>query len=135
MNRFKELYETLIKYSCAYTQQDFSDQVGIARTIVSQLLNGKKELTEKHIHKICIAYTFVNEQWLREGIGEMFLITPIPISPPKKASCPKRDWKEFYEFAQKQNEVLLQLIVQLKNENALLRNKITAAAEILVSQK
>lgn len=75
MNRFKKVYEDLLELNYVSTQQEFSERVGIARTIVSQLLNDKRELSDKQIQKICRVFPFVNEKWLLDGTGDIYLAT------------------------------------------------------------
>lgn len=72
MNRFKTVYDHIIGAKFAISQEDFARKADISRTIVSQLLTGKRIINEKQIMKICSAFPFVNEEWLRGGEGEAF---------------------------------------------------------------
>ena len=80
MNRFKIVYETILNARYVATQEEFSKRTEISRTIVSQLLNGRRELNRKHISRICEAFPFVNATWLSDGTGDM-LTYDLPIMP------------------------------------------------------
>lgn len=54
------------------TQQEFADRIGIARGNVGAYEVGKNAPSDAVISLICREFD-VNEQWLREGKGEMFL--------------------------------------------------------------
>lgn len=70
MNKFCELYDKIVDSGIVRTQQEFAEKVDISRPVISQLLSGKRELTEKHIRKISRAFPFINQNWLRTGEGE-----------------------------------------------------------------
>ena len=72
MNRFKVIYEHIIGSKYASSQEDFAHKTDISRTIVSQLLTGKRVLNDKQIVKICAAFPFVDSEWLRSGEGMPF---------------------------------------------------------------
>lgn len=49
----------------------FGEKLGIKRNTVSQIENGVNGLSEQNIKSICREFN-VNENWLRNGEGEMF---------------------------------------------------------------
>lgn len=61
------------------TTIQFGDAIGLSNSGISALECGRRNLTEKHIKLICAAYPQVNENWLRDGLGDMF----IPVSAQK----------------------------------------------------
>ena len=61
------------------TTTQFGDALGLTNSSISAIELGRRNLTEKHIKLICAAYPQVNENWLRDGLGDMF----IPISAQK----------------------------------------------------
>lgn len=64
--RVKEIRKTL-----NLTLEKFGKGVGITKTAISRIENGKRCCTEQMIKLICKEYN-VNEEWLRYGKGIMF---------------------------------------------------------------
>lgn len=62
----------LLRKALGLNQEDFAEKVHIAQTTCSQLERGTRKLKDIHIAQICAAFR-VNETWLRNGTGEMFL--------------------------------------------------------------
>lgn len=54
------------------TQREFADALGVKRNTVGQWECGINSITEQIIVSICREFR-VNEEWLRNGTGEMFL--------------------------------------------------------------
>lgn len=50
----------------------FAEQIKIDQSYVSQLINGKRNPSNRIVADICREFN-VNEEWLRTGSGEMFL--------------------------------------------------------------
>lgn len=67
--RVKELRATL-----GLSGEKFGQPIGLKRSAISLIENGKTSLTEQTLLAICREYN-VNEEWLRYGKGEMFLST------------------------------------------------------------
>lgn len=65
--RLKKLRKTL-----DLTQQAFADRIGIARGNVGAYEVGKNAPSDAVISLICREFN-VNEHWLRDGTGEMFI--------------------------------------------------------------
>lgn len=65
--RLKELRNAL-----GYSQREFGDKLGLSRDVISNLELGRVELKEHILKLICEVYN-VNEQWLRTGLGDMFM--------------------------------------------------------------
>lgn len=61
-----------VRNSLGLTLEKFGDPIGIKKSGLSLIENGKNALTEQNIKVICRVYN-VNEHWLRTGEGEMFL--------------------------------------------------------------
>lgn len=64
--RLKELRKYL-----GLTQKSFAQKLGITDSGLSNLENGKRNLTEQMIISICREYN-VNRDWLVDGAGDMF---------------------------------------------------------------
>ena len=54
------------------SQADFGKKIGLARSGISSVENGQRVVQERHIKLILSAFPDVSEDWLRNGIGEMF---------------------------------------------------------------
>ena len=70
--RLKVLIFELRKRKKVYSQAEFAEIVGISRTQFSEIVTGKRRLSDKAIHKIISAIPEINEEWLRTGEGEIF---------------------------------------------------------------
>lgn len=79
--RIKELRKEL-----GLTQQEFSDRIGVKRNTIAQYESGRNAPIDAVITLICREFN-VNEEWLRNGKGEMFQ--------------PKSRNEELFEFAVK----------------------------------
>lgn len=63
--RVKQLREAL-----GQSQEQFGASIGISKSGISNIENGLRKVTEKHIKLICMIYK-INEDWLRNGKGKM----------------------------------------------------------------
>lgn len=66
-NRVRQVLKTL-----NLTQEKFGKAIGYSQSQVGLLLNGQRNIKDKHLLAICLAFN-VSEDWLRTGKGEMFL--------------------------------------------------------------
>ena len=65
--RIKKLLKSL-----DLTQQEFADRIGIKRGAIANYEVGRNIPTDSVVSLICREFN-VNEEWLRNGTGEMFL--------------------------------------------------------------
>ena len=65
-NRLVELRKML-----GLNQDSFAAPINLSRAAVANYESGRRPLTERTIADICRVYS-VNEEWLRNGNGEMF---------------------------------------------------------------
>lgn len=61
-----------LRKSLGLTLEEFGAKVGVGKTAISNIENGKRNLTEQMFKSICREWN-VNEEWLRTGEGEMFV--------------------------------------------------------------
>ena len=54
------------------TQQEFGDRIGIKRNTVANYETGRNEPVDSVVSLICREFK-INEEWLRDGVGEMFV--------------------------------------------------------------
>lgn len=67
--RLKEIRQEL-----GLNQEAFASKIGLIRSTISNIETGNRNLTDRVISDICREFN-VNEEWLRNGIGEMFIET------------------------------------------------------------
>ncbi|WP_154696468.1 helix-turn-helix domain-containing protein [Clostridium botulinum] len=70
-NRIK----TLRKDNLKLTQANFGEKIGLKATAIGQMESGDRNVTDRTIILICNTFD-VNEEWLRNEIGPMFIPTP-----------------------------------------------------------
>ena len=64
----------MIRNAKNLTQDEFGKRIGSARNTIANYENGNRVPSNAVLTSICREYG-VNETWLREGVGEMFLPT------------------------------------------------------------
>ena len=65
----------LLRKTLSLTMEEFGKSVGVTSSAISNIENGKRNLTDQMILSICREFN-VNENWIKTGQGEMF--TPEP---------------------------------------------------------
>ncbi len=70
-----ERLKELRKEHLHLTLEKFGEPLGVKHNTLSQLENGKNNLTDQMILSICRTYN-VNEEWLRNGNGPIFQELP-----------------------------------------------------------
>lgn len=63
-----------IRKALGLTLEKFGDRIGLKKNSVSQIENDRNNLTEANARAICREFN-VNEEWLKNGTGEMFAIS------------------------------------------------------------
>lgn len=66
--RIRNLRKTL-----GLTMEKFGKYLGVGKTAISNIENGNRNVTDQMFKLICREFN-VNENWLRTGNGEMFII-------------------------------------------------------------
>lgn len=74
MNKACERVRELRK-SLKLSQTDFAEELGVTRSVISNIELGIVEIKEYVLRLICSKFN-VSEEWLRNGTGEMFVQTP-----------------------------------------------------------
>ena len=57
------------------SQREFCHRLGMTQSTYAPLETGKREIRDAYVKLICKAYE-VNEDWFKNGIGEMFIGEP-----------------------------------------------------------
>lgn len=60
-----------IREDKGYSQEKFALELGLSRNFINQVENRKKNISDRTVSDICREFN-VNEDWLRNGTGEMF---------------------------------------------------------------
>lgn len=69
--RLKILLDELKNRRIVHNYADFASQMGKPRSIISELLNGKRTISELFVHEMITKFPQVNADWLLTGNGEM----------------------------------------------------------------
>lgn len=99
--RIKKIRETL-----GYNQRDFSQSIKIGQSTLAMLENGKREVNDRHIMLICTVYN-INENWLRDGNGDMFI----------SSSAEERFSKNVAKIQRTDNETLMRWVNAITETN------------------
>lgn len=74
--RLRKVINWLIFTEYAENERDLAEKLGYTKSSFSQIVNGKVPLAEKFVKKLCSADENINEVWIVDGKGEMFLNSP-----------------------------------------------------------
>lgn len=61
-----------LRKALGLTLEEFGAKVGVGKTAISNIENGNRNLTDQMFLSICREWN-VNEDWLRNGSGDMFI--------------------------------------------------------------
>ena len=64
----------ILRKTLKLSGEKFGEKLGVKRSAISDLETGRNNLSEQMLLAICREYN-VNEKWLRNGEGEMFIET------------------------------------------------------------
>ncbi|MEX2461275.1 MAG: helix-turn-helix transcriptional regulator [Paenibacillaceae bacterium] len=70
MTIYKRVME--IRNALHMSQEAFGEGIELSKSGISNIENEVRGVTDRHIKLICLVYN-VNEEWLRNGTGEMFI--------------------------------------------------------------
>lgn len=92
-NRIRELRKVL-----GLSQKEFGEKIGLKQNAVSYMEKNGSTVTEQNIKSICLQYS-INEEWLRNGSGKMFLDN-------------ERRQKEFFDIFEELSPVLQDYLIK-----------------------
>ena len=69
--RIKEAINFLKQQREVLSAGEFASEVGIGKSQLSEVISGKRKVSEKYILKILSRFPQFSEEWLRYGQGEM----------------------------------------------------------------
>ncbi len=98
------------------TQKEFGDRIGIKRNSVALIENGRST-SDQTIFSICREFD-VNEEWLRNGEGEMFKAKPNTIldAMAEKYGYTHRDYvivEKFSNLSRRERDVILDFLTEV----------------------
>ena len=69
--RIRELIDVLKEQRIVLSDGEFANEVGVGKSQLSEVMTGKRKVSEKYIRKMRTRFPEINEDWLRTGEGEM----------------------------------------------------------------
>jgi transcriptional regulator with XRE-family HTH domain len=93
--RIKELRKFL-----GLTLEKFGERLGVGKTAISKIEKGDRNVTDQMFVSICREFK-VNEDWLRDGTGEMFKVPEDETAAIVSTLLEESDDNEFYKMAVK----------------------------------
>ena len=99
------------------TQQEFGERLGIKRNTIATYESGRNEPIDAVVSLICKEFN-VNEEWLRDGSGEMFKAAPSTAldALAEEYSYSHRDYvivEKFSNLSRKDRDVILNFIMEV----------------------
>jgi transcriptional regulator with XRE-family HTH domain len=91
--RIKELRKTL-----GLTMEKFGERLGVKSSAINKIEKGMNNVTDQMFVSICREFK-VNEDWLRDGTGEMFKVPEDETAAIVSTLLEESDDKEFYKMA------------------------------------
>lgn len=69
--RFIKIVKVLKTLNIVRNSQQICDMIGVDRSIFSKIMNGKRQISQYYVDKLCETFPEVNAEWLLTGEGEM----------------------------------------------------------------
>lgn len=85
-----------------FSQKEFAEKIGLKQNAISYMEKDGSTITEQNIKTICAQFS-VNENWLRNGNGEMFLEN-------------EKKQREFFEIFNKLTPILQDYLIKISKE-------------------
>ena len=126
-HKLKEVVTYLKEAKIIRNQQQFVELINGNRTVVSEIITGKRLMSERFIHKVCDVFPIISVNWFLKDEGQMInrefysmshrnessvRVTGIRTSDELERgciNCERLKWK---------NDDLLKEIMELKSENS-----------------
>ena len=71
--RLKIFIETLKSQRVVHNFADFAQQLGKAKSTISEMINGKRTISESFVHEMITKFPMLNYEWMITGKGEMLI--------------------------------------------------------------
>lgn len=79
--RFRDVIRYLRDRELVYNEAQLASKLGIGRSFLSDMKNGRKEITEQTVLKLCELFPVLSAEWLISGVGSM-VVEPAAGHPP-----------------------------------------------------
>ena len=91
--RFRDVIRYLRDRELVYNEAQLASKLGIGRSFLSDMKNGRKEITEQTVLKLCELFPVLSAEWLISGVGSM-VVEPA-VRPPvvESVSIPGDAWE------------------------------------------
>lgn len=91
--RFRDVIRYLRDRELVYNEAQLASKLGIGRSFLSDMKNGRKEITEQTVLKLCELFPVLSAEWLISGVGSM-VVEPA-VHPPvvESVSIPGDAWE------------------------------------------
>lgn len=111
-NRIKKVRKVL-----DLTQQAFAEKIGLKQNSIALIESGKRNTSDQVVLSICREFN-VNEEWLRNGTGEMFKAAPSTAldALAEEFNYSHRDYvivEKFSNLSRKDRDVILNFIMEV----------------------
>lgn len=92
--RFRDVIRYLRDRELVYNEAQLASKMGISRQFLSDMKNGRKEITEQTVLKLCELFPVLSAEWLISGVGSM-VVEPAAVHPPvvESVSIPGDVWE------------------------------------------
>jgi transcriptional regulator with XRE-family HTH domain len=91
--RFRDVIRYLRDRELIYNEAQLASKMGISRQFLSDMKNGRKEISEQTVLKLCELFPVLSAEWLISGVGSM-VVEPA-VHPPvvESVSIPGDAWE------------------------------------------
>lgn len=73
--RLREVVNFLKEQRKVLSDGEFADKIDVGRSQLSEVMSGKRKVSERYILKLLTKFPEISEEWLRTGEGEMLNLT------------------------------------------------------------
>jgi len=71
--RIKSIVDFLKNEKIIRNQRDFVERIGGNYSVVSEIISGKRKISERFVDNICEAFPFISKKWILNEEGEMII--------------------------------------------------------------
>lgn len=91
--RFRDVIRYLRDRELVYNEAQLASKLGIGRSFLSDMKNGRKEITEQTVLKLCELFPVLSAEWLISGVGSMVVETAVHPPVVESVSIPGDAWE------------------------------------------
>lgn len=91
--RFRDVIRYLRDRELVYNEAQLASKLGIGRSFLSDMKNGRKEITEQTVLKLCELFPVLSAEWLISGVGSMVVEPAVHPAVVESVSIPGDAWE------------------------------------------